>query len=64
MALQRFQSLFPTGVFFGFRFRRCHRLLGDSVVRSFMPATAARPKEAKINLMDCSCLCSEVQIKV
>ena len=40
----------------------CHRLSGDSVVRSFMSATGVRPKEAKINLMDCSCLCSEVEI--
>ena len=27
-----------------------------------MPATGARPKEAKMNLMDCSCLCSDVEI--
>ena len=27
-----------------------------------MPAAGARPKEAKINLMDCICLCSEVEI--
>ena len=27
-----------------------------------MPATGARTKAAKINLMDCSCLCSEVEI--
>ena len=26
-----------------------------------MPAAGARPKEAKINLMDCSCLCREVE---
>ena len=29
-----------------------------------MPATGARPKEAKINLMDCSCLCSEVEMGI
>ena len=27
-----------------------------------MPAAGARPIEAKMNLMDCSCLCSEVEI--
>ena len=27
-----------------------------------MLATGARPEAAKINLMDCSCLCSEVEI--
>ena len=27
-----------------------------------MPAAVARPKETKINLMDCICLCSEVEI--
>ena len=27
-----------------------------------MPAAGARPKETKINLMDCICLCSEVEI--
>ena len=41
---------------------QCHRLSGISVFRAFMPATGARPKAAKINLMDCSCLCSEVEI--
>ena len=29
-----------------------------------MPATGARPKAAKINLMDCTCLCSEVEISL
>ena len=48
----RFQTLFPTG---------CHSLSGNSVVRAFMPATGARPKAAKINLMDCSCLCSKLK---
>ena len=27
-----------------------------------MPAAGARPKEAKINLMDCICLCGEVEM--
>ena len=27
-----------------------------------MPAAGARPKETKIKLMDCICLCSEVEI--
>ena len=27
-----------------------------------MPAAGARPKDTKINLMDCICLCSEVEI--
>ena len=27
-----------------------------------MPAACARPKEAKINLMDCICVSSEVEI--
>ena len=28
----------------------------------FMLAAGARPKETKINLMDCICVCSEVEI--
>ena len=28
----------------------------------FMLAAGARPKEIKINLMDCICMCSEVKI--
>ena len=28
----------------------------------FLLAAGVRPKEAKINLMDCSCLCSEVEM--
>ena len=28
-----------------------------------MPAAGARPKEAKVNLMNYSCLCSEVEIR-
>ena len=28
-----------------------------------MLAAGARPKDTKINLMDCICLCSEVEIK-
>ena len=28
-----------------------------------MPADGARPKETQINLMDCICLCSEVEMK-
>ena len=28
----------------------------------FMLAAGARPKETKINLMDCICMCSEVEI--
>jgi len=58
----RFQSLIPTGFFLVFRIRRCHRLSGNSVARAFKPATSARPKAAKINLISCSCLCSVVEI--
>ena len=51
-------------VFFSLFFStwQCHRLSGISVFSAFMPATGARPKTAKINLMDCSCLCSEAEI--
>ena len=45
-----------------FRIRWFHRLSGICVVRAFMPATGAKPKSAKINLMGCSCPCSEVEI--
>ena len=51
----------PQG-FLVFRIRRCHWLSGNIVVRAFMPVTGARPTAAKINLMDCSCLCSEIEI--
>ena len=57
-------SFFPHGVFLVFRIRRCHR---ESFPRSqlvvvFVPQRGerARPKDTKINLMDCICLCSEV----
>ena len=50
-----FPVFVPHRVFFVFRIRRCHSLSAAiSVFRAFMPA--------KINLMDCSCLCSEVEI--
>ena len=52
----------PQGFFLFFCIQQCHRLSGISVFRAFMPATGARPKAAKINLMDCNCLCSEVEI--
>ena len=52
----------PHRVFLVFCIRRCRRFSGITVFRAFMPATSARPKAAKINLMDCSCLCSEVEI--
>ena len=45
-----------------FRIRQCHRLPGNGVVGWFMAATGARPKEIKINLMHCICLCREVEI--
>ena len=51
----------PQG-FLVFRTRRSHRLSGITVFMVFMPATGARPKAAKIDLMDCSYLCSEVEI--
>ena len=57
-----FPVFVPHGGFLVFRIRRCQRLSGNSVVRAFMPATGAKPKVAKINLMDCSCLCSKVEI--
>ena len=62
MALDTLPVFFPHRGFLVFRVRRCHRLSGISVFKAFMPATGARPKAAKINLMDCSCLCSEVEI--
>ena len=45
-----------------FRIRQCHRLSHKREVRLFVPAAGAMPKEAKINLMDCICLCSEVEM--
>ena len=48
--------------FLVFRIRQCHWQPGISVFRVFMPATGAKPEAAKTNLMDCSCLCSEVEI--
>ena len=39
----------------GYRVIVCSRL-------SCLPQTGARPKAGKTNLMDCSCLCSEVEI--
>ena len=59
-----FPVLVPHRGFLIFRIRRCHRLSVNSVFRAFMPATGARPKAAKMNLMDCSCLCSEVEIRI
>ena len=50
------------GFFSFFYIRRCRRLSGISIFRAFMPATGAKLKAANINLMDCSCLCSEVEI--
>ena len=52
----------PQGSLGFFGIRRCHRLSGISVFKAFMPAAGAKLKAAKINLMDCSCLCSEVEI--
>ena len=46
----------------GFRIWQCHRLSRDRVVRLFMPAAGARPKEAEIDLLDCICPCREVEI--
>ena len=57
-----FPVFIPHRVFLVFRICRCHRLSGNSVVRAFMPATGARPNAAEINLMDCSCPSSEVEI--
>ena len=51
----------PQG-FSGFSYPAVSQVIGNSLVRAFMPATGARPKAAKINLMDCSFLCSEVEI--
>ena len=47
-----------------FHILRCHRLSGISIFKGFMPATSARPKAAKISQMDCTCLCSEVEISL
>ena len=58
-------SFFPHGGFLVFRIRRCHR---ESFPRSQLVVVivphvgGARPKDTKINLMDCICLCSEVEI--
>ena len=54
-------SFSPHGFFLVFRIRQCHR---ESFSRMFMLAAGARPKETKINLMDCICLCSEVEINI
>ena len=56
----RFQFLFLTEVFWFFV---SGSVTGYRVVRLFMTAAGARPKETKINLMDCICLCSEVEIE-
>lgn len=53
----------PTGFFFVFLVRRRQKLSDNKAVSSsFMPAACARPKEAKINLMDCRYVRSEVEI--
>ena len=57
-----FPVFVPHRGFLVFHIWWCHRLSRNRVVRLFMPATGARPKETKINLMDCICLCSEVEI--
>ena len=57
-----FPVFVPDRGFSAFSIRHCHRLSGNRVVRLFMPASGARPKETKINPMDCICLCSEVEI--
>ena len=57
-----FPVFVPHWGFLVFRIRQCHWLSANSVVKSLMRAPGARPKEAKINLMDWSCLCSEVEI--
>ena len=70
MALRWFRGYFSRLCslqgFFGFLYRACivscRRLSGISIFSAFMPDTGARPKAAKINLMDCSCLCSEFEI--
>ena len=63
-------SSFSSQGFFGFSYLAASHLypvnylsLLQSQTKSFMPATDARPKETKINLMDCICLmCSGVEI--
>ena len=59
---EAFPVCVPHRGFLVFRIGRCHRLPGISVFRAFMPATYARPTAGKINLMDCSCLCREVEV--
>ena len=55
-------SCSPQG-FFGFSYPAVSQVIAlNRVVRLFMPAAGVRPKEAKINLMDCICPCSEVEI--
>ena len=68
MASRWFGNTLPVFVpyrgFLVFHILRCHRLSGISIFKAFMPATSARPKAAKINQMDCTCLCSEVEISL
>ena len=63
-------SIFYPQGFFGFSYPAVSHLYPVDYCRCcnlerklFMPATGARPKETKINLMDCICLmCSGVEI--
>ena len=68
MASRWFEDRFPVFVpyrgFLVFHILRCHILSGISIFKAFMPATSARPKAAKINQMDCTCLCSKVEISL
>ena len=63
-------AIFSPQGFFGFSYPAVLHLYPVDYCRccnlerkSFMPATGARPKKTKINLMDCICLmCSGVEI--
>lgn len=58
-----FSVFVPHKGFLASHIQQCNRLPGNKVVRLFMPSAGARTKKAKINLMDCICLCSEVEMK-
>ena len=53
----------PQG-FLVFRIRRCHSLSAQyQCIQGIHACYWCEAKAAKINLMDCSCLCSEVEIQ-
>ena len=61
-SVNTFPVLVPHRGFSVFRIRQSRRLSRSRVGRLVMPAACAGPKEAKINLLDCICLCSELEV--